>query len=232
MSDIAIGRTASAVMTEILDIIRHGEFRPGQQLPAERALAERFGVARNTLRQALRRLENNGVLVRHVGRGTFVREDALRRPSEPFGLSRRMREASPSDLMEVRIMLEPQAAALAAHRANAEDFRRIDGILRNSVSAKGLAEFEHWDAQLHLAIFEATKNAVLIDYCAAINAVRDEPAWYQLKKRMLTPDLRITYDRQHTDLVAALKSRDSEAARALAAAHLTTVRDNLIGAPS
>jgi DNA-binding FadR family transcriptional regulator len=153
----------------------------------------------------------------------------LRRPSEPFGLSQRMRQASPRDLMEVRLILEPQAAAIAAHRASADDFVRIDAALRNSISARGLAEFEHWDAQLHLAIFEATRNAVLIDYCAAINAVRDEPAWYQLKKRMLTPDLRITYDRQHSDLVAALKSRDAEAARRLAQAHLVTVRDNLIG---
>ena len=140
-----------------------------------------------------------------------------------------MRRASPSDLMEVRLIIEPQVAMLAASRASADDFTVMETALRNSISARGLAEFEHWDAQLHLAIFRATKNAVLIDYCEAINAARNEPNWYRLKKRTITPELRVTYDRQHSDLVSALKDRDTEAARRYALVHLTMVRDNLLG---
>lgn len=228
--DETLGRAAAGVHAAILGKIQRGELPEGMQLPAERGLAEQYNVARNTVRQALRRLESDGVLTRSVGRGTFVRPGVARQGiARSPALSQRMREASPADLMEVRLIIEPQAAALAATRARAEEIAALGEALRNSIAAKGLAEFEHWDAQLHMAVFEATQNAVLIDYCAAINAVRDEPAWYQLKKRTVTHDLRSVYDRQHSDLVGAIRDRDSEAARAAMRAHLAAVRDNLLG---
>lgn len=239
MTDLVLGRSAAKVLEGLRRRIQAGELPAGAQLPTERELAAVFGVARNTVRQALDRLEGDGVLVRQVGRGTFVRR-APERPGEPDGagapgraqavtLSQRMREASPADLMEVRLIIEPQAAALAANRASSTDLERIREALRQSISARGLAEFEHWDAQLHLRVFEATKNAVLIDYCRAINRVRDEPAWYQLKKRTVTPELRTVYDRQHSALVEALAEHDPEATRAAMREHLIRVRQNMLG---
>jgi len=229
MTEQILGRAAGAAVRALREKIDAGAFDDGLRLPAERDLAAELGVARNTLRQALQRLEEDGLLERHVGRGTFVRRPEKTNGREAMPLLFNMRRASPSDLMEVRLIIEPQVAILAASRASAEDFAVMETALRNSISARGLAEFEHWDAQLHLAIFRATKNAVLIDYCQAINAARNEPNWYRLKKRTITPELRVTYDRQHSDLVSALKDRDTEAARRYANVHLTMVRDNLLG---
>jgi len=228
MSDLPLGRAAGEALGRLLARIEAGEIAAGARLPPERDLAEELGVARNTLRQALDRLEQDGWLVRQVGRGTFVREGRSV-PLPPASLSGRMRAAAPADLMEVRLIIEPAAAAMAASRGGAEDLDRIEGCLRRSVSAKGLAEFEHWDAQLHLAIFLATKNGVLIDYCEAINAVRNEPNWYRIKQRSLTPDLRLRYDQQHDAMVQALRDRDPEEARRLTWRHLTTVRDSILG---
>lgn len=248
-----LGRSAGKVLEGVRARIQAGELPDGAQLPTERELAASYGVARNTVRQALDRLEGDGLLVRQVGRGTFVRQahpngggaDAapasagrdgggregagLERGGPLVTLSQRMREASPADLMEVRLIMEPQAAALAANRASSTDLERIREALRSSISARGLAEFEHWDAQLHLRVFEATKNAVLIDYCRAINRVRDEPAWYQLKKRTVTPELRTVYDRQHSTLVEALGDHDPEATRTAMREHLLRVSKNLLG---
>ncbi|MEX2630600.1 MAG: GntR family transcriptional regulator [Tistlia sp.] len=238
MTDLLLGRSATLVLEGVRQRIRAGELREGAQLPAERDLAALFGVARNTVRQALERLESEGVLVRQVGRGTFVRQGVReglneREPASAapaaVTLSQRMREASPADLMEVRLIIEPQAAALAANRASSTDLERIREALRHSIAARGLAEFEHWDAQLHLRVFEATKNAVLIDYCRAINRVRDEPAWYQLKKRTVTLELRTVYDRQHGTLVEALADHDPEATRTAMREHLLRVSRNLLG---
>lgn len=226
MQDLPLGPAAGRVLDSLLGRIQAGELAAGSRLPPERDLAEALGVARNTLRQALDRLEEAGWLVRRVGLGTFVRES---RPAQPASLSGRMRAAAPADLMEVRLVIEPAAAALAASRAGAEDLERIEALLRHSVAAKGLAEFEHWDAQLHLSIFQATKNAVLIDYCEAINAVRNEPNWYRLKKRSVTPELRLRYDQQHSAIVQALRDRDPESARRLTWRHLSTVRDSMLG---
>ena len=102
------------------------------------------------------------------------------------------------------------------------------GTYVKSLAAKGTAEFEHWDAALHLAIFRAAKNALLVDYCEAINAARNQPHWYRLKQRSLTEERRRRYDSDHSAIVAALLQRDAEAARRLQHAHLARVRDNLM----
>lgn len=218
--------SAQRVASEIGKRIDSGIWPDGFQLPTERALANEYGLARNTVRRALKALEEEGRLVRQVGRGTFVRT----LPAGDGGeILERMRAASPADIMEVRLIIEPQVAALAASRASADDLAEIERLLRSSISAKGIAEFEQWDAQLHMAIFKATKNALLMDYCAAINAVRSQPKWYRLKQRAHTPALRSVYDRQHGAIVAALRERDPEAARRAQHQHLAAVRDNLLG---
>lgn len=206
-----------------------GRYPDGTQLPPERDLAATYGIARNTLRRLLAELTEEGLLERHVGRGTFVRALPAAATAGAGGdLSSRLRGASPADLMEVRLIIEPQVAALAASRATADDLAAIEENLRHSLSAKGLAEFEHWDAQLHLAIFRAAKNALLLDYCSAINAVRNEPDWYRLKQRSVTPERRLRYDGEHSEIVAALRQRDAEAARRLLFRHLSGIRDALL----
>ena len=232
------------VTVELRSQIATGGWQAGRQVPPERALAEQFGLARNTLRRVLKLLEEEGLLERHVGRGTFVRSPnegrsngtnghnghgaALANGSMSGDLTTKLRGASPADLMEVRIIIEPQMAALAASRATAEDIAQIELALKHSIAAKGLAEFEHWDAQLHLTIFRAAKNAILLAWCEAINVVRNEPDWYRLKKRSVTPEVRNSYDRDHTEIVAALKERDPEAARKVLFKHLSRVRDSLL----
>jgi DNA-binding FadR family transcriptional regulator len=222
----AVVGSASRVVTDIGRRIDSGVWPDGFQLPPERTLALDYGLARNTVRRALQALEEDGRLVRHVGRGTFVKAEPQAAGTQILS---RMREASPAEIMEVRLLIEPPVAAVVASRANAEDIAQIETMLRHSISAKGLAEFEHWDAQLHLAIFRAAKNALLMDYYDAINAVRSQPRWHRLKQRAVTADLRLVYDRQHTTIVAALRDRDPESARKAQQQHLVTVRDHLLG---
>ncbi len=209
------------------DIVE-GRYPPGSRLPPERQLAEHYGVARNTLRHLLDALAKEGLLDRQAGRGTYVAGPSRRLLGSAGGLSGSLRGASPADLMEVRLIIEPQVAALAASRATAEDLAKIDDALRRSVAAKDLAEFEHWDAQLHLGIFRAAKNALLLDYCTAINAVRNEPDWYRLKQRSVTPERRLRYDSEHSDIVSALRQRDGETARKCLFRHLSGIRDTLL----
>ena len=227
MGEQAMGGAAQAAVDEILHRISAGSLLEGQQLPPERILAAELGVARNTLRRALARLEAEGHLVRRIGAGTFVR--ATGRGNGAGGLPGKLRCASPAELMEVRLIIEPQAAGMAASRATTADLKAIESAYDHSLAADSLVEFEHWDAQLHLMVFRATRNSVLIDYCQAINTIRNEPEWYALKKRSVNSELRRAYDRQHGEIVSALRERDPERARETMARHLTTVRDNLMG---
>ncbi|MFO1058841.1 MAG: FCD domain-containing protein [Dongiaceae bacterium] len=214
------GRGAEHVTADILRRIDSGEWPDGFRVPPERELAATYGIARNTVRRALLALD--GRLVRIVGRGTYVRGGA----DGPAG-AERLKQASPADLMEVRLIIEPQAAALAARRATAEELAAIEGLLARSLAARGVAAFETWDAALHLAIFRATKNALLIDYCEAINAARHQPHWHRLKQKSATEERRRQYDADHAAIVAALLRRDAEAARRLQHRHLSRVSTNL-----
>lgn len=230
-----------AAANEIRQQILSGTWASGWPLPPERDMAAQFGVARNTLRRIIQGLEEEGLIENLPGRGAFVRVSPLGDPANRAealagslgdgaapDFAKRLRGASPADLMEVRVLLEPLVAELAASRATAEDIAAMESALKNSINAKGLAEFEHWDAQLHLAIFRAARNAILLAWCEAINIVRNEPDWYRLKKRSVTPELRSTYDREHMELVAALRDRDPELAREAVRRHLRRVRDSLL----
>ena len=219
--------SADEIFQDLIGRIKNGEWSVGSRMPTERVLASHYGSARNTVRRALQRLEDGGLIDRTVGRGTFVVGD---RESAELALRRRIASASPAEIMEVRLIIEPQVAALAAHRATDSDLDKIEAALRESLLAKGIAEFEYWDGALHLAIISAARNELLIDQCRAINVVRNQPAWNKLKEKTLTPERRNHYDKQHTRLVSALRERDAIAAQRTMREHLSMIRDQMAAA--
>jgi DNA-binding FadR family transcriptional regulator len=218
---------ADAVRSFIEERIREGAWPAGHQLPTEREMVEQFGIARNTIRKTLRALEEHGTIVRHVGRGTFV---ALRLPaSDELDLVQRIHRASPAEIAETRLLIEPDVIGLAAARATADDLAAMEECLRRAESATSVAEFEHWDGQLHQTIIGAARNGLIADIYAAINSVRRQSEWSKLKERTVTPERRALYQEQHRRIVAALRDRDPEAARRALREHLDTVAANLLG---
>ena len=215
---------SSDVLRDLAEKIDAGVWRDGERLPAERVLAAEYGLARNTLRRALAELEATGRLVRHVGRGTFIKAPPA--ASEP---ARRLREASPEHVMEAFLLVEPEAAALATARATLAELKEIERICRESVAAKGMAQFELWDERLHLAIFRAARNHILFEWFRALEATRNQPTWHKLKQRSLTAAQRAVYERQHGALVIALLERDAVSARRIAHQHVLSMRDGLFG---
>jgi GntR family transcriptional regulator, transcriptional repressor for pyruvate dehydrogenase complex len=209
--------------------IQDGTWPPGHQLPPERDLVETFGVARNTLRKALEELKESGLIEGQVGRGTFVASGAVAGAGGAEALVARIHGASPTDVMELRLMLEPQFVESATVRATSSDLQHIQHCLKQSEKASGVLEFEHWDGMLHQAILAATQNRLLADIYEAINGVRRQPEWEALKRRSLTPERLALYRKQHRQLVKALVARNAAAARAAVNEHLLEVRAGLLG---
>ncbi|WP_448206787.1 FadR/GntR family transcriptional regulator [Azospirillum sp. sgz302134] len=213
--------------------IASGLWRPGEQLPTERRLAESLGLARNTVRRALDMLEAEGRIARGVGRGTFLVEmDGPAgldggAPLFPAAIMAAIMNVSPAEVMEARILLEPAVADLAVARATLADFTEMERCLAESEAARTVSEFEHWDGALHRAVIAACRNELLDAFYAVLNRIRDSAEWTLLKQRSLTPERRALYETQHRAIVAALKARDPAAARATIRAHLITVRDAL-----
>jgi DNA-binding FadR family transcriptional regulator len=200
-----------------------GRLGPGVKLPTERELVELLQAPRSAIQRALAALERDELIVRHVGRGTFVAEGAtgtrLRVPAD----------TSPAEIMQARMVLEPQIAQLAARAARQADLDHVQHCLRRGGAATDHAGFEAWDAELHRAIAKAAHNALLLNLFDTMNAARDLPVWGSLKKRSFSPGRRCAYHQDHTAIVDALHDRDPEAAAAAMIAHLRNVTDNLLG---
>jgi hypothetical protein len=131
--------------------------------------------------QTLEVLEHEGVIVRHVGRGTFLAEAPLApRPGAPP-------DTSPAEIMQVRLVLEPPVAALAARVATQTDLDRIGRCLDRGGETDGFETFESWDARLHRAIAEAAHNGLLMSMFDVMNTARQLPVWGSLKRRTSTP---------------------------------------------
>ena len=103
------------------DRIAAGEWSSSGRLPAERDLAAEYGVARNTVRRAVEAIANEGTVARQIGRGTFLNGGT----SELATIIQRVTGVSPADLMAVRLIVEPQAAAIAAKNASLSDLQAI-----------------------------------------------------------------------------------------------------------
>jgi DNA-binding FadR family transcriptional regulator len=222
-------RGGDQVRHALVRMLASGEYPAGAKLPTERALAERFAQPRNAVRDALAALEAEGRIIRMVGSGTFVSRRAAETEAGPGSALLSAMDASPTEIMEGRLLIEPRLAALAVAHATAHDFERIDACLNGGEEADAFEEFEHWDAALHEAIAEATHNRLLVELYRAITRARDQADWGELKRRSLTAERRDLYRAQHRRIVSALRARDGGRAEAELVAHLRTVRDNLLG---
>ena len=194
----------------------------GGRLPTERELGTRHSAARNTVRRALDALEAEGLITRHVGRGTF-------RAVPPGVVRAAEEELSPSDVVECRLMLEPEMIALAVARATQADIARLLDCLRGTDEAADLAGFEHWDAALHDAFALATHNGAVIAMSRSLARVRERTDWGQLKARGNTEERRAALQAQHHAMVDAVRRRDRAEARRTMREHILFVQGYMFG---
>ena len=204
-----------------------GAWSEGGRLPTERMLAEEFGVARNTVRRAFQRLEGEGVLARQVGRGTYLRQAAQADPL--LRIARQIAGASPADMMELRLLVEPPAAAVAATSASDAELAAIEEAHHRAVAATGMAEFERWDSELHQAIFACTRNDLLRQTNALLTLLRNQPRWVEMKQRSFSETRRRSYCAQHERVIRALRRRHPEAAQEAMRRHLGSVQGFMFG---
>jgi DNA-binding FadR family transcriptional regulator len=205
--------------------IAAGEWVEAGRLPPERELADEFGVARNTVRRAVGRLEEDGVVVRQVGRGTFL---SAADANSLAGSITRMAGTSPADIMEIRQLLEPAAAAFAATHASDSELNAVRDAHRTAVEAQDLPTFEQGDAEFHQRIFACSRNDFLKEIHNLIRIVRHRSPWFDMKQRSFSEERRLLYCREHGAIVDALLRRDADGAREAMLAHLQTVGRNLL----
>lgn len=189
--------------------IAEGRWEIGERIPPEGALMADLGVARGTLREALRALQYSGMLDIRRGDGTFVNA----RSEVPGALARS--GGTIGDVLEARAAIEPQLAMLAAERATPSDIARIDEALAN----RARVGKEHWaaaDAAMHEAVALAAHNPILYEVYAALLPRLQESVQSAINREGFRRD----DPRGHEDVLEAIRAGDVQAAGASAAANL------------
>jgi GntR family galactonate operon transcriptional repressor len=203
------------------EIVR-GALQPGDALPNEGALLSRYGVSRTVLREALQVLTAKGLLEARQRRGTTVQPRAAWSQLDPALLRWHGRlpanDPSLQQLMEVRRIVEPPAAALAAERAVSEDRRRIAAAYAGMEAAIDDVEaFIHADLEFHTAILEASQNLFLLPIAHAIRTTL--LASLRLTNRQVEENRSISLP-LHAAILEAMLAADPERAAASMRTHL------------
>ncbi|MBA3529571.1 MAG: FadR family transcriptional regulator [Propionibacteriaceae bacterium] len=205
---------AVGVLTEL---ITSGTLSSGDFLPSESTLCRQLGVSRPTVRMALRTLETRGLIVTKHGVGVQVTDRTRQAATDSIGLMLRRQGAAPRDMLEVRLVLEGQGAALASRRATEEDCvamaASIDAMRNRTLSVDENVEA---DLAFHLRVAEASKNGVLVALIHALRGLlRDTIAATYAVDGRIADRLR-----EHTRVLEAVIARDPEAAEAAMRTHL------------
>jgi GntR family transcriptional regulator, transcriptional repressor for pyruvate dehydrogenase complex len=223
-------RLAQSVVRQIELLILRGLLRPGERLPPERDLADRLGVSRPSLREAIADLQGRGLLVTRAGAGVYVAEMLDSAFSEALVALFAGHPEALFDYISFRRDLEGMAAERAARHGSDTDLKVIGAVFARMEAAhdkRNPADEAALDAEFHLAIIEASHNIVMLHMMRAMFDLLKAGVFYnrsQLFRNRATRDALLD---QHRAIHDAIQARDPVAARMAAEAHMSYVESTL-----
>jgi GntR family transcriptional repressor for pyruvate dehydrogenase complex len=215
-------RIAEDIGDRIRLLILEGTFPSGQPLPSERSLAQQFGVSRGSIRDALRMLETIGLLDTRHGQGTFAQELDVGRLVAPLASVVTYRHDLQAELMDVRRILEPAVARVAAARLTDDDLAALERILetqrrKRKTGQSAILE----DTAFHAVLARATRNRVLVSIMETLNGLLVESRKLTLQQKG-RPERSI---KGHEAVIAALRRGDGDQAARAMLRHIDQIAD-------
>jgi GntR family transcriptional repressor for pyruvate dehydrogenase complex len=216
---------ADVVFDRLQRAIKSGAYRPDERLPTEHDLAAEFEVSRPIVREALKRLRDQGLIYSRRGAGSFVRVIGLK---QPLGFGQLENVSDLLNCYEFRVTMEPEAAALAAERQDAASLAAISAALEMMRDATNRSTHrEDADFQFHLAIANAAENTY---FSTAMEALKDHIAvgmrFHGASVKREASGLTRVFG-EHSAIFEAIRDRDGAAARVLMRDHLIGSRERL-----
>lgn len=223
-------RLYEQIVQQIEESILKGTLKAGDQLPAERELAQRFGVSRTAVREAVKVLREKGLVEAYSGRGTFITDGTSQAVRQSLDLMIKIGQPEGSShLVEVRGILEPEIAALAATRAEESHLAAMrEAISVMDRSRQDPDAFIEADLDFHLALAEAAANPLILSLIDSIVGLLRE-------QRMGIFYVNGGPERgqfHHKRILETIEHRDPVAAREAMRAHLQQVREDAGVSPS
>ncbi len=223
-------RVSHSIVRQIEMLILRGILRPGERLPSERELSDRFGVSRPSLRDAVAELQESGLLVSKANSGIYV-ADVLGSAFSP-ALTRLFSSHTEAvfDYLDFRRDMEGLAAERAARHGSDTDLAVVQQVYSRMEAAhkkRNPADEAQLDADFHLAIIEASHNVVMLHMMRSMYELLREGVFYNRKIMFQHRTTRSMLLEQHHAINDALQKRDAKGARKAVEAHIDFVRNAL-----
>ncbi|MUH34744.1 FadR family transcriptional regulator [Zobellia amurskyensis] len=215
------------IISKIRDLINYKNLEPGDKLPAERVLSEKFGVSRSSVREAIQKLEFYGILNSKPQSGTFIANIGQIAMNGMIDDITSLEEQDFVSLVETRILLELKTVKLAALRRTDEDLKRIKFAL-DAYNVKMLAGEDCLEEDLlfHLAVASASKNSTMNTLMLLITP---EIIVAYDKDRVCEGDVALSEVKKHEDIYLAILNQDPKVAREKMKAHFKKLYDYIYG---
>jgi len=217
-------RVYEEIVSKIKVMLENGRLKSGDQLPGERELSEVFQVSRSSVREALRTLETQGYLESRQGEGTYIASKPVESLVSPLASVIFTEKDSQMELFEMRRLIEPQIAFLAAERATPEEIAMMEQALIQQEEAVARGETgTDVDKSFHYLMAKATKNKVLLRLTDSMRDLfaRSRDKYLQVEGR---PEKSISRHRQVLD---AIKAKDGELAAQVMLEHVQDIEECL-----
>src|SRR6202050_3157907 len=221
---VRTSRLYEQIVQQIEESIVKGVLKARDQLPADRELAQRFGVSRTAVREAVKALREKGLVEAYSGRGTFITDGTSQAVRQSFDLMVKIGQPEGStDLAEVRSILEPEIAAFAAERASEADRATLrEAVAVMDRSLKDADAYIEADLDFHLALAEAAANPLILSLIDSIVGLLREQRLriFQVEGGPQRGQI------HHKRILEGMEKRDAKMARDAMKAHLEQVRED------
>jgi GntR family transcriptional repressor for pyruvate dehydrogenase complex len=214
------------VNRQIQELILSGELKKGDKLPGERQLAELLGVSRASVRESLRSLEIMGFLESRSGEGTFISESNAPILLEPLSIMFKLNNGTFRDILEIRLVLEVEAAGLAAIRLTERDELKLRKLLRQLEECDDEGRSVEIDKAIHLAIAQSTGNYLIVTMLDAISSLMT--SFIADARKIIVKNIKEQgcLEKIHHDVIAAICSHDPKQAQNAMRSHFDSVMES------
>lgn len=190
------------------------------KLPPERELASILRLSRGKLREALQRLEADGVIWRHVGIGTYVGSRPASTHSNVESLSA---ATTLAEILEARLSVEPVVSRFAAIRAQSGEIAMMEQYWSSGLGSTTWREWERWDELFHRAVAEGSGNGILINTVDQLLRIKTHARWTVRFSAELDRGLVKRYSREHEAIFRAIENKDPDAAENAMRRHISAL---------
>lgn len=211
------------VIEQIQEMIMNGTLKDGDKLPSERILAEELDVSRASIREAIRALEILGIVESRQGEGNFICLKIGERFFEPLSIMFKLGNGKPEEILKLRMIIEVEAAAIAATRIKDEEVLEIEALIKEFEDAENSEELAKIDQRLHYMILQIAGNSLMINLMDTISSLME--SFIRKAQNIIESEVewKAFLIQEHKGICDALCNRDPEKAASEMRKHLEDI---------